>query len=70
MEEYRTRKVRMSMAKTTDSGSAEFEDVLDELLKCAPHLKPLRNAARSNEESRAGFQRDILEDFRRKLRGE
>ena len=69
MDEYRTRKPRTAMAKTTDSVSAEVESDLDELLKRAPHLRLLRNA-RLNEESNTGFQRDILERFRRKLSGE
>ena len=70
MEEYRTRKLRSPMAKMTDSGSAEFERDIEKLLKSAPHLGALRDAARFNEKSSGDFERDILENFRRKLRGE
>ena len=70
MGEYRTRKLRTPIAETSDKFSAGVEHELDKLLERAPHLEPLRNAARFNEESSADFQCDILEDFRRKLRGE
>ena len=66
--ERRTNKLRT--AKTSDKFPAGVEHELDKLLKYAPHLESLRNATRFNEESSAYFQGDILEDFRRKLRGE
>ena len=69
MGEYPTNKPRSTMAKTSNTVSIDVEQELDKLLELAPHLKPLRNARR-NEESDADFQSDILENFRRKLRGE
>ena len=69
MGEDRTSKSRTPIKKTLDKASINVEQELDKLLELAPHLKSLRTA-RLNGDPDAEFQSDILEDFRRKLRGE
>ena len=63
-----TSKPLIPKARTTDSISTEIEDGLAKLLSGGAHLSSPHNEALSKKAKEFGFQPDLLEEYRRKLR--